>query len=125
MTTFTDINGRQGVITFYPDRNPTVTVRTGGMPLRTYHVMRANLIGNGQVTPIRVGHHRFARDFTLSLRVIQNIRPRESFISFNYNPPATLLAYQGITSTLLYYERAPPPREWSNLVRHVRGYDAD
>ena len=125
MTTFTDMNGRQGVITFYPDRNPTVTVRTGGMPLRTYHVMRANIVGPGHVTPIRVGHHRLARDLTLSLQVIQNIRPRASFISFNYDPPATLLAYQGITSTLLYYERAPPSREWSNLLRTIRGHDAD
>ena len=125
MTTFTDINGRQGVITFYPDRNPTVTVRTNGMPLRTFHVMRATLHIAGHVTPIRVGHHRFAQDLTRSLRVIQNIRPRASFISFNYDPPATLLAYQGITATLLYYERAPPPREWSNLVRTLRGHDAD
>ena len=125
MTTFTDINGRQGVITFYPDRNPTVTVQIDDMPMRTYHVMRATLHSAGHVTPIRVGHHRFAQDLTRSLQVIQNIRPRESFISFNYNPPTTLLAYQGITSAVLYYERAPPPREWSNLVRHVRGYDAD
>ena len=121
MLSFRDIYGHQGTITFYPDRNPSVTA---GMPVRTYHVMRANLIGNGRVMPIRVENPQLVRDFILSLATVTTIRTR-AFIAFNYNPSVSLLGYQNITSIVLYYERAPPPREHSNLLRHARGYDHD
>jgi hypothetical protein len=122
MLAFTDSNGIPGTITFYPDRNPVVTVQT---PVRTHNIMRARIVGNGPSVDIPVGDPQLVVDFALRMDLVTDITTRNRHITFNYDPAIAVLGHLNVPQIVFYYELVPPPREHSNVLRHVRGYDAD